>query len=282
MWSHPAWVGRWFPSDTPQPQALASYATWCTTVEGNTTFYAVPSAETVRRWSELAPDDFQFCFKLPRSITHDRRLRNVNDELVAFLRRIQPLEGRLGPLQVQLPASFGPDDLPTLFSFLDGLPPEPTWAVEVRHPEFFAGGAAERPLDDGLHERAVNRVILDSRALFDVESASPSEVEARQSKPRLPVRPVSTATSPLVRLIGGDDGAENLKRWEPWVAKISDWLDLGLEPHVFTHTPDNVDALPLARAFWDSVAAYRTDHRQQPMQALPSPHAAPEQLRLPG
>jgi len=105
MWANRAWVGPYFPSSTPSGDELAAYATWCNTVEGNTTFYAVPKAETVERWSEGAPSDFRFCFKVPRHITHERRLRNIAEPLSEFLHVLTPLHDRLGPLQFQLPAA---------------------------------------------------------------------------------------------------------------------------------------------------------------------------------
>ena len=194
MWSLPEWTGRWFPAATTE--TLTAYATWCNAVEGNTTFYAEPSPSTVAKWYEQAPADFRFCFKLPRTITHDRRLRHVDDELERFLTAMAPLADRCGPMQIQLPAGFGPDDLDALVAFIDLVPrTDWTWAVEVRHHEFFPGGEAERKLNDALAARAVNRVLLDSRALFAGPCRTPAEIEAFGRKPRVPVRPVATARS---------------------------------------------------------------------------------------
>ena len=135
MWAHRPWVGRWFPGGTAGGGELAAYATWCTTVEGNTTHYATPKHETVARWAAHAPTDFRFCFKVPRSITHEKRLRNVDSEIAAFLEVLAPLHSNLGPVQLQLPASFGPDDLPTLADACRHIPRSVDWAVETRHPE---------------------------------------------------------------------------------------------------------------------------------------------------
>lgn len=168
MWAHKGWLGKWFPADTSAGTELSAYATWCTCVEGNTSFYAVPSEQAVARWAEQVPAEFRFCFKLPRTITHDRRLQNAESELSEFLERLEPMAPLLGPIQIQLPASLGPDSLPHLRSFLRRLPARFDGAVEVRHLDFFVGGSAERPLDDLLAERGVNRVVLDSRALFAV------------------------------------------------------------------------------------------------------------------
>jgi uncharacterized protein YecE (DUF72 family) len=268
MWANRAWVGRWFPVDTPTGQELSTYASWCNTVEGNTTFYATPPAETIARWLDQAPDHFRFCFKLPQEITHQRRLRASGDVLTDFLDRIEPLLPHLGPLQVQLPASFEPDDISVLDTFLSGLPASFGWAVEVRHPDFFVGGQSERPLNDLLAARGVNRVTLDSRALFKGHPTTSAEKEAWENKPRLAVRPVATGTQPLVRLIGQSDTEASMAEWEPWIGKLAEWVQAGLEPHVFAHTPDNADAPDLARRLWSRVRRLVPELAPLPVPAL--------------
>nr|WP_240472573.1 DUF72 domain-containing protein [Pectobacterium brasiliense] len=56
QWQHPAW-SRLGLND------LADYSRYFTCVEGNTTFYALPSREVVERWRDMTHDDFHFCFK---------------------------------------------------------------------------------------------------------------------------------------------------------------------------------------------------------------------------
>ncbi len=264
MWAHPPWRERY---GMVQGRELDWYGNRFTSVEGNTTFYALPKPETVERWAALAPSDLRFCFKLPRHITHERRLRNVAEPLAEFFDRLAPLADRMGPVQIQLPASFGPDDQAALFSFLDGaldqhhgLDLAPTWAVEVRHPEFCAGGASERPFNDALAVRGVNRVILDSRALFASPPVTKEEHDAWKAKPRLPVRPVATGTQPLIRLIGQADPEASLEIWRRWFPKLVEWVEAGIHPHLFVHTPDNVAAPELAIRVWrelDDLAGSR-------------------------
>jgi len=275
MWAHKAWVGRYFAATTKAGEELASYATWCPAVEGNTTFYASPTTATIARWAELAPEDFRFCFKLPRDITHDRKLRNSNDLVRAFLALLEPLADRLGPLQIQLPASFGPEDLGSFENFLISLPSDFAFATEVRHPAFFAGGLAEAPFDAILERQGVDRVILDSRALFATPPVTPEEHDAWRNKPRLPVRPHATASQPIVRLIGERHIERSLIVWRSWVPKLAGWLAEGRQPFVFTHTPDNVVAPELARRFWSEVCATVDD-----LAPLPVPERVTTQLDL--
>ncbi len=252
MWALREWVGPYFAAAGNE---LADYATWCNAVEGNTTFYGLPSERAVAGWASSVPEDFRFHFKLPRTITHDRRLRSAEDELAAFLRTTEPLEANLGPTSVQLPASFGADDLSVLVRFLEELPTSRLWAVEVRNRAFFDGGEIERRLNDELHRLSIDRVILDSRAVFAGPRVTPAEVEAFANKPRLPVRATATSQFPMVRFIGQTDPEANPPFWEKWVPKIAQWIEQGREPTVFLHTPDNVAAIGLARRFFDEVDA---------------------------
>ncbi len=255
MWAHRGWVGRYFPSSTLVGDELAAYATWCTAVEGNTTFYALPDVATVARWSALAPPDFRFMFKLPQRITHELRLRNTATDLSAFLHRMTPLTNQMGPISIQLPASFGPADLATLEAFLDSLSTAFAWSVEVRHPQFFDGGDDMDALHDLLRRCDVDKIILDSRALFAGPVLTEAEREGFHRKPQLPVRPTVTAQRPIVRFIGQSDAAANKAFWVPWVDRVTTWLAGGLQPTVFIHTPDNATGPALARQFHAEVSA---------------------------
>ena len=61
-----------------------------------------------RRGPTQAPPWFRFVFKLPRTITHDLRLRDAGHELSSFLDRIDPLGERAEQLSIQLPRLVRP------------------------------------------------------------------------------------------------------------------------------------------------------------------------------
>lgn len=275
MWAHRPWVGRYFPADTQQGRELAAYATWCTAVEGNTSFYGLPSESAVQRWAEDAPDGFRFVFKLPQAVTHQRRLRNVEADVGEFLDRIAPLGHRADPISVQLPASFGPEDLPILDGFLARAPSDHQWAVEVRHAAFSPGGDYERQLHDLLAKRGAERIIIDTRAVFAGPRVTAAEKEAFERKPRLPVRPVAIGNTPIVRFIGQTDPEANPTWWAKWVPKVAKWLEEGRQPIVFIHTPDNDPAPELARRFHAEVKSLFPS-----VAPLPEPVLAASQLKL--
>src|ERR1700676_3231987 len=122
-WSFDDWKGAFYPPDLPQSRWLEFYARFFPAVEVDTTFYAAPSDETVRRWLEMTPATFRFACKLPREITHACRLHDCSAELNAFLRAVEPLSPKLQVVLIQLPPSFSPKDgKPALRAFLQQLP----------------------------------------------------------------------------------------------------------------------------------------------------------------
>lgn len=80
-------------------------------------------------------------------------------------------------------------------------------------------------------------------------------MQAWTRKPRLPRRTRALTDRPIVRYIGRDDADRTVAGWRPWVDAVVGWLREGRSPTVFVHTPDNAEALPLARRFHDEVRA---------------------------
>jgi uncharacterized protein YecE (DUF72 family) len=131
-WNYDAWVGPFYPSGTRQADYLAVYARAFSTVEVDSTFYAIPSVKTVRGWAERAPDDFRFALKFPQEITHENRLRDSTDLAALFFDRARELGDKLGPILLQLGPDFAPAELPALAAFLPHLPRDLQIAVEFR------------------------------------------------------------------------------------------------------------------------------------------------------
>ncbi|WP_229791759.1 DUF72 domain-containing protein [Micromonospora fulviviridis] len=255
MWTHRSWQGRFLAHPLPAGERLRAYAEWCTAVEGNTTFYATPSRETVASWARQTDPGFRFVPKLPKVVTHERRLTGADAELRAFLDAVEPLGPRAHALWVQLPGSFGPGDVPALARFLRGLPTTHRYAVEVRHPAFFTDPAAVRALEDTLARAGAEWIPFDTTAFFRTPPTSDAEREAWLKKPRLPLRTRALTDRPIVRYLGRDDPARTVEGWQPWLDVVTGWLREGRSPTVFVHTPDNADAPDLARRFHDQVRA---------------------------
>jgi uncharacterized protein YecE (DUF72 family) len=134
-WSFDDWRGPFYPPDLPNSEWLEFYANYFPAVEVDSTFYAAPSENTVRRWIEVTPAAFRFACKLPREITHARRLRDCTAELNSFLHALEALASKLQVILIQLPPSFAPKDgKRVLREFVSGLPRDFRFAIEFRHP----------------------------------------------------------------------------------------------------------------------------------------------------
>ncbi|MNC41190.1 hypothetical protein D3C75_899440 [compost metagenome] len=143
-------------------------------------------------------------------------------------------------------------------------------AVEVRNQAFFAKGEEERLLNRLLHERGVERICLDPRALFSCTSRDPAVLHAQAKKPKVPPRPAAFSQHPQVRFIGHPQLEANEAFLTPWVDKVAIWIEEGRNPYIFLHTSDNRLAAALAQRF-----------HQRLMQRLPGLAALPELPRTP-
>jgi uncharacterized protein YecE (DUF72 family) len=266
MWTLKAWQGRYVAPALASHERLRSYAGWCNAVEGNTTFYATPARETVASWAQQTDPGFRFVIKLPRLITHERRLTGAGEELRAFLDAIEPLGSRAHALWIQLPGSFTPADTSTLAAFLRGLPGSYRYAVEVRHRAFFDDQRATRLLEDALAGAAAEWIPFDTTAFFQSPPTSDAERDAWAKKPRMPLRSRALTDRPIVRYLGRDEAARTIEGWQHWIELVAGWLREGRSPTMFIHTPDNADAPMLARRFHDDVRA-----RLPELEALPQP-----------
>lgn len=254
QWSHPKWQSDFFGPGTQSQQRLEKYAQVFDTVEGNTTFYALPTAKTVHQWAQATKDDFSFTFKLPKTITHQQQLRQSQTLLRDFFTLMAPLHSRTLQWCIQLPASFGPQQLPLLEKFCQQCPQGFPLSVEVRHPAFFAKGEEEKRLNQFLIAQRIDRVIMDSRPVFASRDRDPGTLDAQQKKPRVPVHAIATAKRPMIRFIGQQSIEQNLAFFAPWINTLPKWLSQGVEPLIMIHTPDNQQAPWHAKAIHHQLA----------------------------
>lgn len=271
MWGHRRWVGRLFSIDAEVGDFLAQYSSVFNAVEGNTTFYALPAADTVARWNEQAADNFRFCFKFPREITHRLKLLHAQKETAQFFARMEPLGDKLGPFLLQLPPDYGPDELADLANYLSVLPAAHSYLVEVRHPHFFTNESADKSLSGLLEKLRMDRVMFDSRPLFSLQARTTVVMEAQRKKPRLPAHTYALAQHPTLRFIGHPTLEKNGEYFRVWLRKLAGWIQQGLQPYIFMHMADPGDAPALANAFHTGLKDYL-----RPWQRLPSMPIAPK------
>ena len=256
VWAYKDWVGNFYPPKSRAGDFLRLYSQRMTAVEGNTTFYSVPDEATVQRWAQESVPGFQFCLKLPRSVTHNGALMPRWPEALRFIAQMQPLGDRLGPFFAQLPPSYGPNQFFDLQAFLDHWPKQQgAIAVEVRHPDWFQSPHKER-LNDLLQERSVGRVLLDTRPIYDCvdDGAEDPQMGSERRKPKLPLQPVLTAPFAIVRYIGHPSMTVNQIYFDEWVPRMAAWLQQGTQIYSFFHCPDESCSPAIARHFQYDLA----------------------------
>lgn len=277
MWGYKEWVGNFFPAHTPTSDFLRLYSRRLTCVEGNTTFYALPSAETVARWGQETPETFRFCPKVSRSISHAPHLEEKQGETLLFVERMRGLGARLGPIFLQLPPAFAPTHLPQLQAFLDFWPAEVRLAVEVRHPDFFQQAHADA-LNTLLSRYNSARVLMDTRPIRVGPAREQQELQARERKPDLPLQIAVTTDFVFVRYIGHPRMEVNEPFLESWAQQIGQWYQQGLTLYLFCHCPFEVHSPDICAQFYQRVRA------RVPLPPLPWPpegtDGVPEQARL--
>lgn len=134
-WSYKEWEEVFYQKG--EKSKLRAYSRIFDTVEIDSTFYRFPSKGMVMGWLRYSPSNFVFTAKLPKVITHDKKLglkENVKADLEAYLELMRPLRlgGKLGCLLIQLPPSYdyNPENLESFFNILD---PFFRYAVEFRN-----------------------------------------------------------------------------------------------------------------------------------------------------
>lgn len=253
VWACADWRGRLYTRGAERKDYLAQYAQVFATVEGNSTFYGLPSSAAVARWRDETPDHFRFCFKFPSDITHRAMLRNARADTHAFLKLMSPLGERLGPFMLQLGPRFGAAHLDQLRAYLRELSTQFQYSVEVRHPDFFDQGANEAALHEVLREHGVDRCLFDTRCVHAGAASDRSTAQAQERKPPLPLRTQAVGTRPLVRFVGQNHAAAAEEFLDVWIETLVGWCNSGLEPCFFAHTPDDREAPDLARLIHQRV-----------------------------
>jgi len=157
------WEGTFYPKGMRSADYLAFYAEHFPTVEVDSTFYGCPSARTVGNWAARTPEGFLFSVKVPQVITHEKVLVNCEAELEEFVKTMELLGPKLGPMIFQFPLldrwKFPKQDgfLAVLAPFLKRLPAERQFAIEIRNKSWLDGRFAEV-----LREHNVALVLTDT------------------------------------------------------------------------------------------------------------------------
>lgn len=137
-WSYEDWVGPFYPKDSKPKDYLKHYSTVFDCVEIDSSFYRIPNQFMVSQWKGNTQDNFVFCPKFPKKITHDLKLQNISSTLSFFYKSVGGLGKKLGPLVIQLPPSFKYEKgMQVLTDFISELKGDFRHAIEFRHKSWY-------------------------------------------------------------------------------------------------------------------------------------------------
>jgi uncharacterized protein YecE (DUF72 family) len=153
-WSIPTQLADRFPATGTH---LERYASRFNAVEINSSFYRPHQMKTYSRWADSTPVDFRFSVKLPREITHRRRLVDVEHELQVFLDQSSGLGEKFGVLLIQFPPSLK-FDFATTEHFFKALRSrtQVSVACEPRHVDWYSPEAVQL-----FEDYQISRVVAD-------------------------------------------------------------------------------------------------------------------------
>ncbi len=136
---------------------LERYARVFDASEINSSFHRPHQRSTYERWAQAVPDGFAFSAKLPKELTHVRKLADSEDVLQAFFEQCAGLGERLACVLVQLPPSLAFDAARADRFFAQLATHQPRRvAVEPRHASWFGAD-----VDSWLARREIARVLAD-------------------------------------------------------------------------------------------------------------------------
>ena len=212
------WAGTFYPAGMKPGEYLSFYAEHFDTVEIDSTYYGTPKASTVQAWAQKTPANFIFSVKVPQIITHEKALQGCEAEWGEFLGTMDRLGEKLGPIVLQFPffdrsAFFsGEDFLARLRPFLERLPADHKFAVEIRNKEWL-----DARLTELLREHHVALVLQDQSWM-----PHPNELESQFD-------PI-TADWTYIRWLGDRKGIERTtKIWNRTVVErrpqLRNWVE---------------------------------------------------------
>jgi uncharacterized protein YecE (DUF72 family) len=224
QWGREEWVGKIYPVKVKTGDFLSHYVKHFNTVELNATHYRIHSKNVIQKWKATADQkDFKFCPKVFKDITHQGALNDKGALLNEFLQSIQNFEDHLGPIFIQLSESFNRKK--ELFEFLESLPTNLQFFLEIRHPDLLANEA----LFDYLQQKNIGIVITDTAGRRDC-------AHMKLTVPKTFIRFISNEGHP----------SDYTRIWE-WAERVKFWLDQGIEEvYFFVHMNDEIQSLDLA------------------------------------
>jgi uncharacterized protein YecE (DUF72 family) len=212
-WSY-RWKEIFYPAELKSADYLPFYANHYNCTEINSSFYHYTMARTIEKWLASTPAAFKFAPKLNQEITHTLKWQGVEAALEKFMGRYLLMGERLGPVLIQIAASFRYDQrvAEAFYRLLRDKYPDQVFALEARHVSWFAEEAQDQ--------------LGDYRITWVIASAGK----------RFPSLQTTTTDTVYLRLHGEERlyaSAYSDEQLERYAFMVQDWLQDGREVWVF-------------------------------------------------
>jgi uncharacterized protein YecE (DUF72 family) len=214
-WGRVEWIGKIYPEKTKEKDFLQHYVQHYNSIELNATHYKVYGPRGIEKWKEKAAGkDFLFCPKMYKGVTHFGRLTGKGFLTTEFLRGILAFEEHLGPVLIQVSDAYSPKRKEELFTFLQSLPTDVQFFLEVRHHDWFKGDTSKE-LFEKLHALHIGAVITDTAGRRDCAHMH------------------LTLPKTFIRYVGNSLHPTDYTRIDAWVKRMKYWLNNGINDIYF-------------------------------------------------
>jgi uncharacterized protein YecE (DUF72 family) len=235
-WGVKEWSCKLYNRKAREADFLSEYTKHFNFIEMNAVFYSIPRADLIRKWKQMvdknAIGDFLFIPKVSRQISHIKRLANAESETELFISNIKELGPYLGPCFIQMSDNFPFSGFHTLKCYLEKLPRDMKFFLELRHESWFGIESNRKEMLDLLTGLGIGLVICDTSGRRDL------------------VHMELTIPEVFIRFNGNniDYLNTNEQRIDAWVKRLKTWIDKGLEKIYFSvQQQDDKDSPALAK-----------------------------------
>lgn len=189
---------------------LAYYSTQFNSIELNASFYNIYGREQTKKWAAKTPPGFRFFPKVPRLVSHIKRLNGSGSIVEEYCDGIRGFGDKLGVVFLQMPDNFQPKDIGRVEDFVEGFPKDIPLAVELRNTEWFANDGVAEELYRVFEANNTINIITDTAGRRDL-------LHMRLTSPNA-----------FVRYVGANHHSD-YSRLDDWLERIKLWAGLGLQ-----------------------------------------------------
>ena len=211
---------------------LGYYSLQFNSIEMNTTFYRMYGTEQIISWRDKTPEDFKFFPKVNQTISHIRRLNEVQPLVEEYCDAISNFGDKLGMVFLQMNDNFGYKNYDRLVRFVENFPKAIPLAIELRNTKWFNDEQIASEVYDLFEKYNITNVLVDTAGRRDL-------LHMRLTTPKA-----------FIRYVGANNHQSDRDRLNDWIIRLRSWVDQGLRDiYFFVHQNIEMES-PLLSAYF--------------------------------